>query len=66
VTVKRNPQDQYFMDEAQAFVDAHPDYEPSRENQKILFDRLEAKNLDLDRNTLAQVWKELKAERTIN
>lgn len=57
--------DAFYKAEAQAFVDAHPEYTPTPENHERIFARLNEKNLDLTRANLELVWKELSAEETI-
>lgn len=55
--------DAYYREEAQAFVDAHPDYEVNEQNQAELFRRLRKLDLDCTRDNLARVYAEMKGER---
>jgi hypothetical protein len=54
--------EEFYADEAKAFVAKHPDFYATSDNRDALFDRLKAKGLGLDRRTLATVYEELKAE----
>jgi hypothetical protein len=54
-----NERDQYYRDEAVAFVQATPDYYPVQQNRDKLFDALKGSNLDLTRNNLALVFQTL-------
>jgi hypothetical protein len=51
--------DQYYKDEAVAFVQANPDYYPVQQNRDKLFAALKDNNLDLTRNNLALVYQTL-------
>jgi hypothetical protein len=51
--------DEYYNQEALAFVDDYPDYYPIPENQQALFQALEANHYDLTRNNLAIVFNQL-------
>jgi hypothetical protein len=51
--------DQYYRDEANAFVQATPDYYPVQQNRDKLFAALKANNLDLTRNNLQLVFQTL-------
>jgi hypothetical protein len=52
-------QDQYYKDEATAFVQQTPDYYPVQQNRDKLFAALEANQLDLTRNNLTLVYQTL-------
>jgi hypothetical protein len=51
--------DQYYKDEAIAFVQATPDYYPVQQNRDKLFAALKDNQLDLTRNNLALVFQTL-------
>jgi hypothetical protein len=51
--------DQYYKDEATAFVQATPDYYPVQQNRDKLFAALKDNQLDLTRNNLALVYQTL-------
>jgi hypothetical protein len=51
--------DQYYRDEAVAFVQATPDYYPVQQNRDKLFAALKDSQLDLTRNNLALVYQTL-------
>jgi hypothetical protein len=51
--------DQYYKDEATAFVQATPDYYPVQQNRDKLFAALKDNQLDLTRNNLALVFQTL-------
>ncbi len=51
--------DQYYKDEAVAFVKATPDYYPVQQNRDKLFAALKDSQLDLTRNNLALVFQTL-------
>ena len=52
----------YYKKEAKAFVEKHPEYIPNDANKDALFERLREKEMDMNRDTLDTVYKELKAE----
>lgn len=52
----------YYKKEARAFVEKHPEYIPNDANRDALFDRLHDKDMDMTRETLETVYKELVAE----
>lgn len=51
--------DEYYNNEAVAFVQDYPEYYPIPENQQALFHALEANHYDLTRNNLAIVFSQL-------
>jgi hypothetical protein len=51
--------DDYYRSEAEAFVQANPDYYPVQQNQQKLFAALEANRYDLTRNNLTIVYQAL-------
>jgi hypothetical protein len=51
--------DQYYKDEAVAFVQATPDYYPVQQNRDKLFGALKDSQLDLTRNNLTLVFQTL-------
>jgi hypothetical protein len=53
-------QDDYYGQEAKAFMTAHPDFYPVPQNRDALFDELKANGWDLTRNNLAIVFGTLK------
>jgi hypothetical protein len=58
-TMTKDQRDAYYQAEAQAFVEATPDYYPVPQNQQKLFAALEFNNYDLTRNNLAIVFQML-------
>jgi hypothetical protein len=52
--------DNYYADEAKAFVAAHPEYIATDANSAALLDELKANGFDLTRNNLAIVFETLK------
>jgi hypothetical protein len=54
--------EKFYIAEAQAFVEAHPDYIPCSENQDALFEHLRVKNQSCNRFNLAAAYDELKAK----
>lgn len=58
-TMTDEQRDQYYKDEAVAFVQATPDYYPVQQNRDKLFAALKESKLDLTRNNLALVYQTL-------
>jgi hypothetical protein len=58
-TMTDDQRDQYYKDEAVAFVQATPDYYPVQQNRDKLFAALKDSQLDLTRNNLALVYQTL-------
>lgn len=52
----------FYEEEARAFIKEHPDYEPTPVNRDKLIAALEEKKLDLTRENLAALWKEMKPD----
>lgn len=58
-TMTDEQRDNYYRSEAEAFVQANPDYYPVQQNQQKLFAALEANRYDLTRNNLTIVFQAL-------
>jgi hypothetical protein len=61
-TFDKEAADRFYRAEANAFVQAHPDYYPTADNQIRLFSELEKRGYDLTRNNLAIVYEALADE----
>lgn len=58
-TFDQEAANRYYTQEAEAFVNSHPDYYPTPENQKRIFAELERRGYDLTRNNIAIVYEAL-------
>lgn len=58
-TVSQERSDAFYRAEADAFTKQHPEYYPVKENMQLLFRELMARQIDLTRNNLELVYRDL-------